>query len=175
MVEPWEEYPHVWATKAAFFSYLRGALRRAIWMRWVGKTELKNAMSYKPDASYKGKAKKLVKCSLTGEEVGVSAAEVDHIIGNASLRDWEDLLPFVKHLCAPKNNLQCVSKEAHKVKSYAEKQGISFSEAKIRKIVIEMGKLKMPALKAKMQELGIPISTKANMLKHYEEMLKNGN
>ena len=29
--EPWEAYPDVWPTKASFFSWLRGGLRRALW------------------------------------------------------------------------------------------------------------------------------------------------
>ena len=35
-------------------------------------------------------------------------------------------------------DLQLVSKEAHKIKSYAEKQGISFEEAKAEKTAIDL-------------------------------------
>ena len=48
-------------------------------------------------------------------------------------------------------------KEAHKIKSYAEKQGISFEEAKIEKEVIEIIKQKKD--KVYLQEHQLPISS----------------
>lgn len=141
-MSPWEEYPHIWATKAAFFNYLRGALRQAIWMRWPGKIEFKNSVCEKPPEDYKGRAKSGAYCALSGEWVGKSAAEIDHIFGNVSLQDWEDLLPFIQHLCASKENMQYVSKEAHKVKSFAERKGISFDDAMREKLAIAICKEK---------------------------------
>jgi predicted component of type VI protein secretion system len=46
------------------------------------------------------------------------------------------------HLVPPKGTLQLVDKEMHKVKSYAEKQGISFEEALIEKRIIAIIKNK---------------------------------
>ena len=65
-----------------------------------------------------------------------SKMEIDHIQGNVSLNDWSDVLPFIQHLCATKDNMQVVGKEAHKVKSYAERMGMSFEEALLEKRVI---------------------------------------
>lgn len=127
--ELWEEYPHIWATQSAFFVWLRGSLRRAVWNTYPIKIEvIKESSVPKPDG-YNGKAKKFAKCSLTGKVIPKSQCQVDHIVGNASLQSWNDLLPFVKHLCATKDNLQIVSKEAHKIKSYAERHKISFEDA----------------------------------------------
>lgn len=140
--EPWIEYPHIWATKAAFFNYLRGALRQAVWMRWPGKIEFKNSVVDVPPEDYKGRAKTGAYCALSGEWIGKSAAEIDHILGNVSLQDWEDVLPFIQHLCASKDNLQYVSRDAHKIKSYAEKQKITFEEAVAHKTAIAICKAK---------------------------------
>ena len=140
MKEPWIEAPHIWPTKAAFFSSLRGMLRRAVWEKWPLKIEFKNEVCDKPPEDYTGRAKTGAYCALTGEWVGKSAAEIDHIEGHISLCDWEDVLPFIQHLCASKDNMQYVSKEAHKVKSYAERMGISFEEALLLKRVIQMEK-----------------------------------
>jgi hypothetical protein len=77
---------------------------------------------------------------LTGEWEGKSKLEVDHIEGNKSLRDWDDVLPFILHLCAAKEDMQLVKKEAHRVKSYCEHMGISFEEALIEKQAIAICK-----------------------------------
>lgn len=142
MQEPWIEASHLWPTKAAFFTYLRGAFRRAVWEKWPLKFEFKNSVCSAPPEGYTGRAKSGASCALTGDWVGKSAAEVDHIVGNISLQDWEDVVPFLQHLCASKDNMQYVSKEAHKIKSYAEKQGISFEEARIQKHALSICKTK---------------------------------
>lgn len=142
MSNPWEEAPHIWPTKSSFFVFLRGALRRAIWERWPLKIEFKNEACSPPPEDYKGRAKSGAYCALSGEWVGKSAAEIDHILGNVSLKDWDDVLTFIQHLCASKENMQIVSKEAHKIKSYAEKQKISFEEAVAHKTAIAICKSK---------------------------------
>src|SRR5690606_9424843 len=140
--EPWEVAPEVWPTKSAFFTFLRGNLRRAVWERWPLKIRFKNSICGKPPADYKGKAKSGAYCALSGEWVGKSAGEIDHVQGNVSLKDWDDVLPFIQHLCATEDNMQFVSKEAHKIKSYAERKGISFQEAKAEKEAIAICKKK---------------------------------
>jgi len=141
-INPWDEYPEIWKTKSEFFTWLRGGLRNAIWKKYPPKIIYKDSQKYKPDSEYKGRAKNLITCALTGDVISFSSAEVDHIEGNVSLRDWGDVLPFVRHLCASKDNMQVVSPEAHKIKSYAEKMGISFEEADIEKRVISICKNK---------------------------------
>jgi hypothetical protein len=140
MSNPWELYPHIWKTKAAFFSYVRGALRRALWEKYPVKLEFKNETCTPPPLGYTGRAKSGTDCALTGEWEGKSKLEVDHIEGNKSLREWEDVLPFVQHLCTTKDNMQLVKKEAHKIKSYADRQGITFEEAVIIKDAIAICK-----------------------------------
>lgn len=139
---PWEVAPHIWPTKSSFFSFLRGNLRRAVWEKWPLKIEFKNEVCKLPPAGYTGRAKTGTYCALSGNWIGKSAGEIDHIVGNASLRDWEDVLPFIQHLCTSKENMQFVSKAAHKIKSYADKQGISYKEAESTKKAIELIKLK---------------------------------
>ena len=151
-MEPWEEYPDIWSTKAKFFSYLRGNLRRAVWNRWPGKIRLKSQQCSPPPEGMVTRARTGTECALTGEWQGKSRLEVDHIEGNVSLNDWEDVVPFIQHLCAPMDNLQLVSKEAHKIKSYAEKHGLSFEEAAVKKEFIKFKKL---SKKAKLLALDI--------------------
>lgn len=138
--ELWELYPHIWKTKAAFFNYVRGAIRRALWERFPVKLEFKNENVHKPPPYYTGRGKSGAICALSGEFEIKSKLEVDHIKGNQSLQDWDDLTPFVKHLCANKDNLQLVTKSAHKIKSYADRLGISYEEAQVIKEAIQICK-----------------------------------
>jgi len=139
--EPWEEWPEVWGTKAKFFAWLRGGFRQAIWSKYPGKIIFKNNQCSPPPEGYKGRAKTGTECALTGVWTGKSALEVDHIKGEASLRGWEDVESFVRHLCTSGDNMQLVSKEAHKVKSYCERMGLTFEEGLLEKEVIKFKKL----------------------------------
>ena len=134
-----DKHRDVWPTNAAFFTWLRGAMRKAIWQFHPIKLKYKKSCVQPPPPEYTGRAKGLIQCALTGELVGQSMAEVDHIEGHSSFKCVDDLLPYMMHLALPKE-LQCVSKEAHKVKSYAERMGISFEDALIEKKAIALVK-----------------------------------
>lgn len=138
--EPWVDYPDIWPTKAKFFTYLRGSLRNAVWNKSPVKIIYKNGACSKPPEGYTGKAKSGAYCALSGVWEGKSKLDVDHCVGNVSLQKEEDILDFIKHLIPPPNSLQLVTREAHKVKSYSEKQGISFKEAEAQKTAIALCK-----------------------------------
>ena len=142
----WEIYPHIWATESAYMSWLRGGIRRYLWSKNPVKLEFIKQNRVKiPNPNPKGKVKEVWGgvCALTGNIFPIGDMEVDHKEGNHSLKTLDDLVPFVKGIVMiTLDDLQLVSKEAHKIKSYAEKQGISFEEAKIEKEVIEIIKQK---------------------------------
>jgi hypothetical protein len=138
--EPWVWYPQLWKTEADFWTYLRGSLRGAVWNKSPIKISFKNSVCGKPPEGYTGRAKSGAYCALTGEWEGKSKLQIDHKTGNVSLRSEEDILDFIKHLVPPPNSLQPVKADAHKVKSYAERQGISFEEALLQKTVIAICK-----------------------------------
>lgn len=137
---PWEEYPEIWGTEAAFWTYVRGGLRRGLWEKSPIKLSYKNKHCHKPPEGYTGRAKSGTECALTGEWTGKSKLEVDHMDGHKSLLCWEDVLDFILHLVPPPDSLQLVDKEAHKIKSYSERKGISFEEAVIEKKAIAICK-----------------------------------
>lgn len=138
--KPWEEYPEIWKTEAAFWTYVRGGLRRGLWEKSPIKLSYKNNNVGKPPEGYTGRAKTGTECALTGEWTGKSKLEVDHMDGHKSLLCWGDVLEFILHLIPPPDSLQLVDKEAHKIKSYAERKGISFEEAVIEKKAIAICK-----------------------------------
>jgi len=143
---PWLWYPELWATKSSFYTYLRGSLRKAVWNTSPIKITFKNLNCSPPPDDYTGRAKSGAYCALSGEWEGKSKLQVDHKIGNVSLNDESDILDFIKHLIPPPNSLQLVKPEAHKIKNYAEKQGISYDEAAIEKQTLEICKQKKDKL-----------------------------
>lgn len=138
----WELYPHIWSSESAYMSWLRGGLRRYLWSKNPVKLEFIKQNRIKiPNPNPRGKVKEVWGgvCALTGNTYVIGDMEVDHISGNRSLKTIDDLVPFVKGIVmVTLEDLQLVSKEAHKIKSYAEKQGISFEEAKAEKTSIEL-------------------------------------
>ena len=146
-VKLWELYPHIWKTESDFMSWLRGGIRRSLWNRHPVKLEFINKNRKRiPNPNPKGKVKEVWGgvCSLTGETHVIANLEVDHIQGNHSLRSVEDIQKFVEGISLiTLDDLQFVSKEAHKIKSYAEKHGITFEEARVEKKVIDIMKNKL--------------------------------
>lgn len=140
------EMSHVWKTESSYYTWLRGSIRRAMWSKNPVKLEFIKQNRIKiPNPNPKGKVKEVWGgvCALTGNIYPIGDMEVDHKQGNHSLKTLDDLVPFIKGIVMiTLDDLQLVSKEAHKIKSYAEKQGISFEEAKIEKEVIELIKQK---------------------------------
>lgn len=134
--KPWEEYPEIWKTESRFWTWLRGGLRLGLWNKSPIKLSFKNQNVSPPPDDVETRAKTGTYCALSNEWTGKSKLDVDHKVGNVSLRSVDDILDFIMHLIPPKGELQLVSKEAHKIKSYAEKQGISFEEAVVQKRAI---------------------------------------
>lgn len=166
--EPWVWYPEIWPTKSKFYTWLRGSLRNAVWNKSPIKITFKNQACSAPPEDYTGRAKSGAYCALSGEWEGKSKLDVDHVIGNVSLNNEEDILDFIKHLIPPPNSLQLVTREAHKVKSYAEKQGISYQDAEAEKKVIQIIKDK----KDKQVLLESGITPASNAKKRREQLLE---
>ena len=139
-IDPWIAYPTIWKTKSAFFTWLRGNLRRAVWEKYPGKIQFKNNECNPPPKDYVGRAKSGAYCALSNNWTAKSYLEVDHKVGNASLKEWSDVTSFIQHLCTNDLNMQLVSKEAHKIKSYAERQNITYEEATAIKQAIKIVK-----------------------------------
>lgn len=173
----WEIHPEIWKTESAYMSWIRGGIRRYLWAKNPVKLEfIKQNRIRIPNPNPKGKVKEVWGgvCALTGGIHPIGDMEVDHIFGNHSLKSLDDLQSFIEGIVMVTfEDLQLVSKEAHKVKSHAEKQGISYEQAKIEKYVIsldkenkvvdrlgEIGVLSIPTVKAKRKALLLEILLK---------------
>ena len=142
----WELYPEIWPTESAYMSWIRGGIRRYLWSKNPVKLEFIKQNRIKiPNPNPKGKVKEVWGgvCALTGEIHPIANLECDHKAGNHSLKTLDDLQTFFEAIVmVTLDDLQLVSKEAHKIKSYAEKHNISFEEAKAIKQAIEIIKQK---------------------------------
>jgi hypothetical protein len=145
MQEPWELYPGIWKSKAAFFTYLRGQIRLT-WSRFPAKLKWKSAQMVKPPGGYTGRAKSLGKCHYCGEMFAASHLEVDHIQQAGECNSWETAAAFLRKLLDCNDNWCLACKPCHKTKSYAEREGLDFEEAKLQKLVIEKMKQSKQAI-----------------------------
>lgn len=89
---------------------------------------------------------KKFKCAMDDKLYGSNFVEVDHIVGENACAKFSDAESFLTNIVfiAP-TDLQILSKDNHKIKTYAERHGYSFNEARVRKEVIALeksGKLK---------------------------------
>lgn len=141
-----ERYPHIWKTESAFYGFIRGGVRRSLWNRHPVKLEFIRNNRYKiKNPNPRGKVAEVWggRCALTGREFVLSELEVDHKVGNHSMKKLRDIQAFVEAISlVVESDLQFVSKDAHKSKSYADKHGMTFEQACAQRQAIAIVKSK---------------------------------
>lgn len=150
--EPWQHYPQIWKDEKAFMAYLRGAFR-AVWSKYPAKLEWKKQQMKKPPDDYTGRAKTVGYCSYCNCMFSASSLEVDHVEQAGSFSNKEEAIQWFWRLLDTNDNWCLACKPCHKIKSYAEREGLSFEDAKITKAVIAMMKDKKKML-ATLQQHG---------------------
>lgn len=145
-MEPWEQCPTVWKTKAAFFNWLRGSMRRA-WARHPVKVSYMN--NHRERVPLGRKTLKnptgLVwgcRCEHCNQLFRQTECEVDHIEAAGSFKGWEDFEAWmIKLMHINWDSIRVVCKTCHRIISYAERMGMTFEDAKLEKEVIAFTKL----------------------------------
>ena len=138
--KPWEVLPKVWSTEAKFMSYLRGVIRKG-WSRYPIKAEFMKARRIRATNPATGKQCFGFNCAMCKKFTPQSNVEIDHLVGNNQFKSVEDATSYLKALLfIDFDDLQPLCKPCHRVKSYAERMGITFEEAEKTKMVIEMMK-----------------------------------
>lgn len=139
-----------WKTKSQFYTYIRGCLRRA-WMRHPCKINKIIKVRFKADRVDKhgnlvldkktGKPKQVwnCECEICGYKGPSSSFHVDHINPTGTLTCFEDLPGFVERLLyVTEDDLRLTCKECNYTLAYADKQGVTFEEAKAEKKAISL-------------------------------------
>lgn len=180
---PWEAYPDIWKTESAFMSWIRGGIRAGLWNKHPVKLEFLKKSRIKIPNTNPRSMKRFpevwaTKCAITGEIIPLNKAEVDHKTGEHTLRNLDDIASFIKDIVlVTEDDLQIVSKDVHKIKTLAERKGITFEEAMIEKKVIAFGKLPVEEQKSFLTALYgndriTFLSNKSKRLEAYRNHLK---
>jgi len=174
MHDPWRFKTSVWKSKTAYFTWLRGSLRR-IWNKSPLKINfLKQHRKRIPNPNPKGKVKTIWggDCEICGKTFRQNMLQVDHIVPAGRLNDWSDLTPFIQRLLAT-DNLRLLCKNCHSIVTYAERQSISFEEAVVEKDVIEFKKKKAAQQIQFLKQHGLAGKNAAERIELYRSWRQN--
>lgn len=142
---PWGEGTP-WKNSVAFYTYLRGCLRRAWNHSPIKLTVLNKRRKQIKNPNPKGKKSTVwgAECSMCHNDFVIKDIQVDHIIPAGSLQNKEDIPGFVERLLfVREEDLRLVCKGCNSALAYADKNGISFEEALAIKKAIALQKNKV--------------------------------
>jgi len=150
MINPWEteEGKKIWNTQASFFNYIRGGIRKGLWMRHPLKMQFLKDKRIRAPLGRKtvSNPEGLIwgcKCEICKEVFKLDMVQVDHQSGNHKLRNVDDLKDFITNITfATFKDLQILCHPCHKIKSHSESRGITFAQAGIEKEAIKIIKAK---------------------------------
>lgn len=139
--KPWEE-TNKWRTKAEFYTWLRGQIRKSIWQNYIPKNEFKASKLKPATEAIKNQynlskaTKKVGECVYCNAWFPASKLEVDHIQQAGKFNSPDDIKEFIKGIACMKSNMCLTCKPCHDIKSYSERMNISFEEATAQKKAI---------------------------------------
>ena len=153
-LKPWEtkEGIAIWGggkkdPKVGYFNWIRGSLRRALWSDYPIRSEWKKSQLRKVTAeeraakTFHPSTKAVGACTYCNEWFAQSKLECDHIHSSDGCKSEEEAEKFLWY-CAGGTGvdwcLSCVP--CHKIKTFSERQGMSFEEACVTKKVIALEK-----------------------------------
>ena len=146
MKEPWTLPGVPWKTESAFYGWIRGILRKG-WSRHPVKLEyIKQNRKRIPNPNVNGRVSEVwgMTCQQCGNDFVQSQIEIDHLNPASSLRCKEDIQGFVERLLfITFDDIEAVCLECHAIRTFSQKQGISFEEASMEKIALDLIKKKM--------------------------------
>lgn len=137
MMEPWEDPNGIWKSKSAFFSYIRGQLRRA-WTHYPIAKKFKDK-ACRPNRR-RGRAKFVGECASCNATMAKSHLQIDHIIPAGSITSWETSGDFLRGLFTTSDNMRLLCKKCHNMVTQMERFQCSKEEAIIRSKVVAFAK-----------------------------------
>lgn len=138
--KPWE-YSDFWNNESEYLTWLRGQLRQ-IWSDYPVRVEFKEAQCVKVTPEMRERyglhrqTKKAAQCVFCENWFAKSKLEVDHKVGESSLKSVLEVVSYLDHLQCSTDNMQLACKPCHKIKTYAERYSLSFEDARLEKEVI---------------------------------------
>lgn len=144
MKEPWG-LGTPWKNSVAFFTYLRGCLRKAWSTNPIKHNLIKKKRKQIKNPNKNGKKETVFgfTCEMCNTDHVIANGQVDHKVAAGSLRKTEDIQGFVERLLyVTEDDLRLICKGCNSTLAYADKQGISYEEAVREKKLIEICKTK---------------------------------
>lgn len=172
------QYPHVWKTRSAVFSWIKGGIRR-LWNHAPQKLDLiKKHRKQIPNPNVNGKKPTVfgATCAICGVDTPLKDCQVDHVVEEtASLTKIEDIQSCAeKLLLVTENDLRILCSSCHSVVSLSQRLGITFEEAQLEQKVIAFKKMKANAQFSFLTSLGIDsiMPTSAKRVEQYRNYIK---
>lgn len=127
-----------------------------------------------PDMNPNTRTKWLVQCNHCKKMFKLTDVQIDHRQGEFACTKREDFYPYIlSRLDVNFDDLQVLCIEDHQIKTLAERQGITFEEARLEKQVIAVCKGSTSSVKAFLIERGItPAGNAEQRKKQVREALK---
>jgi hypothetical protein len=142
--KPWTVEGVPWKSEAAFWSWVRGVLRKG-WSKHPVKIEYikkyrKRIKNPKPSNRFPDVWG--MQCEVCKKDTVQTEIEIDHISETGGkFTCLDDTKDYMEHLfLVDFSCLRAVCKPCHSVISYSQKQGISFEAAQLEKKIIEFCK-----------------------------------
>lgn len=173
--EPWGAYPHIWKNSTAFFTYLRGSLRKA-WNNNPVKNEYKKRKRKQIDnPNPKGKKATVwgFECEMCHNNFVMKECQVDHINPAGRLSSREDIQGFVERLLwVTDEDLRLVCKKCNSTLAYADRQNITFDEAVIEKRIIELCKMSVSKQNEILTEHNMPCNNASVRKESFRKLIQ---
>jgi len=176
MREPWG-LGTPWKNSVAFFTYLRGCLRKAWSTNPIKHNLIKKKRKQIKNTNPNGKKETVFgfTCEMCNTDHVIANGQVDHKVAAGSLRKTEDIQGFVELLLyVTEEDLRLICKGCNSALAYADKNGMSYEDALREKKLIEICKKKKD-LKF-LKDRGIqPASNASKRKQQVREVLQNEN
>jgi len=180
-LNPWEtpEGKEVWKTKAQYFTWVRGNLRKAwsdypIRKVWKKQSLRPVTSQERADRVYHPSTKNVGQCVFCKEWMAGSKLECDHIKPSEGCYDYATAEKFLWHCVGlTAKDFQLACKPCHKIVTLADARGISFEDARIEKQAIAWCKNDTTYQNAELKSLGLSATNAKERRAVYTEYLKS--
>lgn len=142
--KPWLVPGVPWKSEAAFWSWIRGVLRKG-WSRHPVKIEFIEANRKRIENPVVKNRKRFptcwgMTCAICNKDHAQKDIEIDHVVDKGvKFTGIDDVKDYVRHLfLVDFSSLRPLCKPCHKIVNHAQKLGSSFQEAALQKRVIEI-------------------------------------
>ena len=174
MREPWG-LGTPWKNSVAFFTYLRGCLRKAWSTNPIKHNLIKKKRKQIKNPNINGKKETVFgfTCEMCNTDHVIANGQVDHIVAAGSLRKTEDIQGFVERLLyVTEDDLRLICKGCNSALAYADKNGMSYEQAVQEKKLIEICKTKKDVQFLKDRNI-VPASNATKRKAQVRDVLQN--